>query len=116
MEVKVYKLDDYSWIATPWGLEETVAWYNKEYGDLSKEEMDDIIECDIDKEGVWDEITNVVDAETIENAKPMSGMSTPPQLGECRKRGGDVYKYISFREAVSQRGEFTEPFEVASTE
>jgi hypothetical protein len=53
MSIKIYKMDEYSWYATPWNFDKTLDWYQKNIVKLTEDEIEDIEECDIDKEGMW---------------------------------------------------------------
>jgi len=117
MEYKVYKMDDYSWVATPWDFDKTVEWFQELTGEkMDDDQISDIKECDVDKDGMWDEVTNDVNHEQLGDLKELFGNDDKPRLGEYRKHYSDIYLYVSFREQIKRSGEPSEPFEIASTE
>lgn len=83
-DIKVYKMNDYEWWASKLSIEDTEAFYEKEIGEVN--DLEDIEECDIDKEGMWWELED-----------------------------GDS-KWVTFREAIKLSREYIEPFCIASTE
>lgn len=48
-DIKVYKMNDHEWWASPWDIETTNEYYKKEHG-LTEEEnpIEEIEECSID--------------------------------------------------------------------
>ncbi|HBJ1650913.1 TPA: hypothetical protein LA460_000132 [Clostridium botulinum] len=64
-ELKVYKLNDYEWYITPWNITDTLKWYNEEFEDYITEE--DILESNLDTEGMWWETEDKNDIERLED-------------------------------------------------
>lgn len=124
VDVKVFRMDDYEWWATKWDLERTHEYYIKEYG-LDSEDclIEDVRECDIDKEGMWWETEDEEDLKMIGDSDEIIGFEVvngqtkaKVEFGNLMRRSGEVYKFISLREALKEHGDFTEPFCIASTE
>jgi len=65
-----------------------------------------IMNADIERLGDADEIIRY---ETIKGRKVRK-----VQFGNLMRSGNEVYKFISFREALKKHGDFTEPFCLAS--
>ena len=128
-DVKVFKMNDCEWFATNLNLDDLYKWYLKEYG-LEPEDnpFDEIIECDLDNEGMWwylecdtDEHQMALFREFIQNA------SIEERKNQCYKKGqiGEIKwfnccgawgKKISFRDAIKLNGYFTEPYCIACSE
>jgi hypothetical protein len=119
----VYKLNDYEWYVTSWYLEDVLEWYNKEFDELSE---DDIERCDIDLQGMWwitkdkEDIERLGDSdEFIHIEKTDKGTRRNVQFGDLMKKDGAVYKYTSFREVIKNNyldEPLSEPEVIASTE
>jgi hypothetical protein len=114
MDYKVYKMDDYSWVATPWDLDKTTEWYQQEYADLDAEDIQNIQEADITKECIWDEVSI---GDTIVDEVKMANQSKPT-VGEYRVLGGSVCRYITLQDALMRHVPLDnpQPFIIASTE
>lgn len=120
----VYKMNDYEWYITPWNLEDTLKWYNKEFeDDLTKE---DIEECNLDTEGMWWETKDRNDIERLGNADEIIGIEKTPKgtkrkvhFGNLMRHEGMICKYTSFREVIKNNylnEPLKEPEVIASTE
>lgn len=122
--IKVYKMNDYEWWASRLDPRETLDVYLKEYGlDEEDNPLEDIIECDIDKEGMWWETESEIDLKTlgdldeIVNYEEINGRARRrPKFGNLMRRCGSVFAYIPFREAIERNGIYEDPFMIASTE
>lgn len=112
---KVYQIDNYSWLASNWSFEKTIAWYQQHINLLDADSINRIEECDIDSVGMWCETTDPADIERLGDADRLGTQSDPVFEDLCRSNGS-VYKFVSFRTALQKLGEFTEPIEIASTE
>ena len=118
-KVKVYRMNDYEWWASRWDIEKTNKFYLKDTG-LDEEEnpTEDIVELNIDKYGMWamtgdkEDINKIGDSEEV-MYKDQRGKI---HFGSLKRMGDEVFKYISFREAIGKDLEFTEPYCIASTE
>lgn len=111
-QISVFKMNDYEWWASRLSIEETEKYYEKEIGE--ENEIEDIKECDIDKEGMWWDTEDEKDIKKLgENDECVH---RPTEFGDLRKRDGEVYKYLPFRLALMKSGEIKEPFCIASTE
>lgn len=122
--VKVFRMNDYEWWATKLDKEETNEFYLKETGlDEEDNPLEEIEECNLDKEGMWWETEDPADIEELGDADEIIGIEkvgnqtrSKVQLGNLMRRGNEVYKFISLREALKKHGDFEEPFCLASTE
>lgn len=122
--IKVYKMNDYEWWASKLGKKETNEFYKKELR-LTEEDnpSEDIKECNIDKEGMWWETVEEKDLERLGDADEIIGFENfngmtrrKVQFGNLMRIGGEVYKFIPFREAIKNCGAYEEPHMIASTE
>ncbi|WP_252251274.1 hypothetical protein [Clostridium sp. VAP52] len=123
-ELKVYKLNDYEWYITPWDLEDTLKWYNEEYEDNVIKE--DIIESNLDTEGMWWETEDKNDIEKLGNYDEIIGVEKTSEgtkrkiyFGNLMRKDGEIYKYIPFREVIKNyylNAILTEPEVIATTE
>jgi hypothetical protein len=124
--IKVFKMGDYEWWATKFNKEETLEWYIEESGLLEDEvSMDEMKECDLDKEGMWwetndpEDIKKLGDADEIVGIEKINGRTRKRvRFGNLMRRGAEVYKFIPFREALEKYGDFEESscFCLATTE
>lgn len=124
MSIRVYKMNDYEWWASELDKKETNEFYKKELG-LTNEDnpLEDIKECNIDKEGMWWETTDEKDLERLGDADEIIGIEKingmirkKVRFGDLMRRQEGIFKFISFREAIKICGEYKEPYEIASTE
>jgi len=118
-DVKVYKMNDYEWWASKWDKERTNEFYLKEY-ELDEEEnpVEEIEEYDLDKEGMWWDTIDKQDREKLGDADELIEKMDDGSIkfGSLMRRGIEVFKFISLREALERHGDFEEPFCLASTE
>lgn len=123
-DIKVYKMNDYEWWASMLDKRATLDFYLKETGlDDEENPIEDIRECDIDKEGMWwetereEDIKRLGGNHEIVSYKTINGRKVrKPRPGNLMRLGGEVFKFISFREAIQKNGEYREPYLIASTE
>ena len=123
--IRVYQMNDCEWWASKLDKRATLNFYLKETC-LTEEEnpIEEVRECDIDKEGMWwetddpEDIERLGDADEIIEFVKINGQTRSKvlQLGNLQRIYGKVFKLISFREALEKHGDFTEPFCLASTE
>ena len=123
-DLKVYKLNDYEWYITPWSLEKTLEWYNKEFEDDLTVEL--VEECDVYNQGMWfetndeDDIEELGDSdEIIDYIKTPKGIKRSAQFGNLMRRDGIVYKYCSFKVVIEEQysdEELLEPEVIATIE
>lgn len=111
MDIKVYMMNDYDCVASRLNKKETNDWYNKEYG--CENELDEVEELDIDN--------NYMDYEVEQ--EEAEGKELLPlreaKNGTYHLYDGIVVKHITYREASEReckRGEYKEPYIIASTE
>lgn len=122
--LKVYKLNDYEWYITPWSLEKTLEWYNKEFEDDLTAEL--VEECDVYNQGMWFETNDEDDIEELGDSdeiigyiKTSKGTKRSVQFGNLMRRDGIVYKYCSFKVVIEEQysdEELLEPEVIATTE
>jgi hypothetical protein len=111
-ELKVFKMNDYEWWVTDGSVEELNDWYNEHIED---NDIEEVRLCDLDKEGMWYATNEPNDIERLGNANEIMHEERT-QFGDLIRKYGEVYKFISFREALSKEEPFTEPYCIASTE
>jgi lysyl-tRNA synthetase class II len=116
--IKVYKMNDYEWWASDLSAEETNELYKQEIGE--ENDLEDIEECDIDKEGLrWNLESGTKEHEEAVrklNGLVCTGNAGNNAFGDIVNNGGNISIYISLREAIEKSGEYKEPFCIASTE
>lgn len=107
--IKVYRITECSWIATPWNLDKTVEWFENEYGEIDQEDIDNIKECSLGGT-FWEEVK-------FDTALTEHIPDTEWKVGAVTLRCGDKIKLTTFGKYVSGfKEEIKKPFEIASTE
>ena len=123
--IKVYKINDYEWWVNKDGPEEMICWYRENIDDsLTYEEMlEEVVECDLDNEGMWYKATDKSDIEKLGDNQELIGFEITEgvygrkvQFGNLMMKDEEVYKFIPYREAIKFDLDFTEPYNIASTE
>jgi hypothetical protein len=112
-KVKVFKMNDYSWFASKFDMEKTNEYYNQEIDD---NDIEDVEECDLDKDGMWWETTDKADIEKLGEADELVDDIGKTSVGDLMRRDSQVYKFTSFRKVLEESNDFTEPYEIATTE
>lgn len=124
-QIKVYKMNDYEWWASKNGVDELICWYRENIDDsLTFEEMlEEVEECDLDKDGMWYITTDKADIEELGDCDDLIGFEIingmhkrKVQFGNLMRKGEEVYKFIPYREAIKFDLDFKEPYNIASTE
>ena len=112
-KVKVYKMNDDSWFASKWDKEKTHQSHNNEIDD---NDIVDVVECDLDKDGMWWTTEDKADIEALGEADELVSDTLKPTIGDLMRKSYEVYKFTSFREVLEISEDFTEPYEIATTE
>jgi hypothetical protein len=119
-EIKVFKMNEYEWYATKWSSEKTNDWYNK---NIEDNDIEDVELSDLDSEGMWyetndkEDIAKLGDSDELISYEVINDKKVPKaQFGDLKRYSGDVYKYISFRDAVAFDIYFKEPYCIACTD
>lgn len=117
--ITVYKINEYEWWASKWGIKETNEYYKKEYN-LNEDEnpTEKIITCNLDKNGLWVETTDEKDLGKLGKLDELISCKRYPngkvkrnvKVGDLMRSGGKVKKYITFREALLLSIDFNEPY------
>jgi len=84
--IKVYKMDEYDWVATDKSFDETVEWYGKLSEPMDEEQIEDISECDISTEGFWKNIYSDIELEEYnanKHGEPKDGDRYSTYYGNC---------------------------------
>lgn len=102
-DMKVYRVDEYQWIAAPTLLHALVEYNNQD--SLEIEYLQNIEECNIDKEGMWDSDC-VTDQEKsdVENGKITLLPETEVSFGQFGIFCGEVCKFTSFADVIKKQG------------
>ena len=115
-ELKVFKMNDYEWWCTHIGLKEFYTWYLKEYGlDTEDNPLDDIVECDLDNDGMWFEFKDEANICRLE--KELNGLNEVCKggIGDIKRTSYGIIEMVSFRKAIDLIG-YDGPFCIGSTE
>ena len=107
--IKVYRITEYSWIATPWDLNKTVEWFESNFDNLEQEDIDDIREVSLN-DAFWIEVEwDTPLTEHIQGEKF--------NVGAVTLEGGSKIQLTTFGDYINNLElEIKEPFEIASTE
>jgi len=114
--IKVYQMNDCEWWASKWDIHKTNEYYLKDVGmDAGDNPEEEVEECDIDKKGMWWETHDKKDREELGDYDEISS-ANGHEFGSLMRQGNEIYKLISFREAIAKNGDFENPYCIASTE
>ena len=108
-DIKVYRITEYSWIATPWDLNKTVEWFESNFDNLEQEDIDDIKEVSLN-DTFWIE---------VEWDTPLNKHIQGEKLNviEYTQEGGGKLQLTTFGDYINNLElEIKEPFEIVSTE
>lgn len=119
-DIKVYKMNEYEWLASKWSIEKTNEWYENHFDDNP---IEDVKECNLDTEGMWYLTTDKKDIERLGGSDELfsyeiinGNHKRKTQFGDLIRRDGEIYKFISYRDAIQYDLDFKEPYCIASTE
>ena len=107
MDVKVYRMNDYDFVASHLSLEATNEWYSKEY---DNNELDDVKELNIEIDWMWYEIKDMDEKAKIFINNDLSYSDKYKQVGFY------IFEKVTLKEALERDGEYKEPYIIASTE
>lgn len=124
-DMKVFKVDEYQWIASPSLLHALVLFDEQVY--LEIDYLKDIEECDIEKEGMWDS-TDITDGEKEAFKQGNLKIYDPhdpetfgktlkrkePEFGEYGFYAFELCKWTSFADVIKRQDVGT--YVIASTE
>lgn len=112
-EIKVFKMNDMDYMATPWDKEKTLEFYKIEYGcDI---ELDDMEEQDIENDGMFNEIS-IEEAHALLNKLASGEKVNGKKTLEFNHHAGDLFVWVTFKTELDGYKEITEPFVICSTE
>lgn len=102
-DMKVFRVDEYQWIAAPTLIHALVEFDGQD--ELEVEYLQDIEECDIDKNGMWDS-ENVTDQEKIDYAdgKLTIGKASDAKFGDYGVFASELCKWTSFYDVIKRQG------------
>jgi hypothetical protein len=110
--IKIFKMDDYSWYAAH-NLMEFLNWYNKHIDSI--ETQDDLSELEIiePEDGTMWSNENITqeDVETLGDADEICRGG----IGDLKRHDGDIFKMQTFADVLGDE-DIKEPYEIASTE
>ncbi len=119
-ELKVFKMNDCEWWVTDGTAEEINNWYNQ---NIEDNDISDVNLCDIDKEGMWYLTTDIKDIERLGDSDEIIGFEIVEgqhkrkvRFGDLTRKYDEIYKFISFRDALVKEPPYTKPYCIASTE
>ncbi len=115
--MKIYNFDNIDMVITNLTKEETIEWYNNQYGTEIKKE--DVKEVDYQK-GFWnglsyketEEINNKCQYRKIPETREISN----PKSGQIAEQYGELYKFTIYKQALEIYKDEKEPFVLCSTE
>ncbi len=102
-DMRVFRVDDTEWIAAPTLLHALVE-YDSQIN-LEVDDLKDIVECDIEKEGVWDSdcVTKQEELDVM-NGKITLLPDNEVSFGQFGFFYDVVCKYVSFKEVIKRQG------------
>ena len=122
MRLKVYRMNDCEWWCTHLEIEEFYDWYLKEHGlDQEDNPLEDVEECDLDKDGMWweyeDEYNKDRIAKTYERKKDNDVSEVHhTSIGSIDYFNNELCEMVSFRKAIDLYGLYNGSFLIACTE
>lgn len=115
--VKVYQMNDFDWVSSQWDITKTNEWYAKEF---DENDIDDVEECDLDKDGMWWVTKEQSDVERLGDADALVSLDEngfcAPKEGDLQRRNGELEKWITFREAIQLNSGKEFPYIISTTE
>ncbi|WCG26705.1 hypothetical protein [Enterococcus durans] len=102
-DMRVFQVDDSEWIAAPTLLHALVE-YDSQIN-LEVDDLQDIVECDIEKEGVWDSdcVTKQEELDVM-NGKITLLPHNEVCFGQFGFFCGEVCKFVPFKEVIKRQG------------
>lgn len=97
-EVKVYLMGECDVVVSHLSIEETNEWYNEKYAEC---ELEEVCEIDMEIEEMWYRISH----------------EEPHDLAKCdefKEVYGDLFKKMTYKEALRRDGGYKEPYIIAS--
>ena len=103
-DMKVFKMDDYQWIAAP-SLLHALLVLEEQIGIIEIDDISDIEESNIKTEGLWDG-DNVTEQEcnNFNNSVNAFDGRHEPKFGELGCFGGEVCRWTSYADVIKRRG------------
>ena len=104
-DMKVFKVDEYQWIAAP-SLLHALALYDEQIG-LEVEYLNDIEECEIEKMGMWDS-TGIMQSEKEAFEQGILKIYEPQknkkmEFGDYGVFAGELCKWTSFADVIKSQ-------------
>ena len=115
--LKVFKVGDSEWYASPLEAEEFIFWFRKNIDNSSayEELLEDIEECDLDKGCTWYPTENKEDIEALGDNDESGSEGSIGDLRRSQDDGKGVEKLTSYREVIKLQGLSKEPYCIATT-
>lgn len=118
--MKVYKMNEYDWVATSLSKEATNKWYKKEIG-LTKDNqpIDQVMECDTKKDGMYIEITFEEGHKILNRLNQEYRVHGSKELRFVSRPGFGLAVWVTFETVLKEhryKTDTRDPFIIASTE
>lgn len=115
--LKVFKVGDSEWYASPLGVEDFICWfrYNIDNSDSYEELLEEVEECDLDKDCMWCPSSGKEDIKELGDSDESSSEGGIGDLRRSHEDDKSVEKLTSFREVIRLKETPKEPFCIATT-
>lgn len=102
-DMRVFRVDEYQWIAAPTLLHALVEYDSQD--SLEIEYLQDIEECNISKDGLWDSDCVTAQEELdVRNGKITLLPADEVSFGQFGIFNGEVCKWTSFSDVIKKQG------------
>lgn len=122
MNLKVFRMNEYDWVVAK-EMDEAIDWYEELTGEkFSQEDIDDIEECDLEKDGQYTTFEDEqriaeLEAEGVEEVIiPFEGNPRKHGFGSLLKWCGEWQIKVPFKDVLPSMEDYKKPFITASTE
>lgn len=122
MSLKVFRMNEYDWVVAK-EMDEAIDWYEELTGEkFSQEDIDDIEECDLEKDGqytTFEDEQRIVEfeAEGIEEVIiPVEGNPCKHDFGSLLKWEGEWCIKVPFKDVLPTLEDYKEPYITATTQ
>lgn len=116
MSNKVFRMNECEWWAINGTKEDMISYYNENIDTIDEDNIDEVEECDIEQEGLWNELDMTDEyKEKLKGHNEWRNVEGETNFGDLKIIAGTLFKYISFKEEIGEK-EIKEPYCIACTE